>query len=57
MTYVAKVFPNGEQVMLEPSYEVPKVRWPFDPALAAVKVRSYRVTGKGSVIGVLQLSQ
>jgi hypothetical protein len=47
----------GQQVMPESSYGVPKVSWPFDPALAVVKVWSYRVTGKGSVIAVPQLSQ
>jgi len=47
----------GQQVMPGSSYGVPKVRWPFDPALAVVKVWSYRVTGKGSVIAVPQLSQ
>jgi hypothetical protein len=44
MTYVAIVFPNGEQVMPESSYGVPKLNWPFDPAVAVVKIWSYRVT-------------
>src|SRR6266540_1741758 len=43
--------------MPESSYGVPNVRWPFDPAVALVKVWSYRVTGKGSAIVVPQLSQ
>jgi hypothetical protein len=47
----------GQQVMPELLNSVPKVSWPFEPALAVVKVWSYRVTGKGSVIVVLQLSQ
>jgi hypothetical protein len=57
MTYVAVVFPNGEQVMPESSYGIPKVKCPFDPAVAVVKVWPYRLTGKGSVIAVPQLSQ
>ena len=43
--------------MPESSNGVPKVSWPFDPALAVVKVWSYKVTGKGNAIAVPQLSQ
>jgi len=57
MTYVATVFPNGEQVTPESSYGVPKVSWPFDPAVAVMKAWPYKLTGKGSVIAVPQLSQ
>ena len=49
--------PKGEHVIPKPAASTPKVRWPFDPALAVVKVWSYSVTEKGSVIGVSQSSQ
>jgi len=54
---VALLFPKGEQVIAAPLYGVPKVRWPFEPAVAAVNVWSYRVTGNGKLIKVPQSSQ
>ena len=43
--------------MADPLYGVPKLRWPFEPAVAVVNVWSYRVTGNGKLIKVPQSSQ
>ena len=44
-------------MIADPLYGVPKVRCPFEPAVAAVNVWSYRVTGNGKLIKVPQSSQ